>query len=168
MMTEVNANNNFYRLFLECVEEISFDGAASTDDDDWFLTTVGKKRPRGSSAFGIVFKAVEKMNTCESSDSLTSFASMSSMASANNMSQSDLVSLITPQMMMGAVESLTLNNFSSTNSLSSMDYITRGQTLKATPDTIIHFFFRALEIFINKSGMDEDDDNFVAEFPKFC
>jgi hypothetical protein len=167
-MTEVSVNINFYRLFLECVEEISFDGAASTDDDDCFLSTVGKTSSKGSSAFSIVFKAVEKMNTCESSDSLTSFASMSSMASANNMSHSDLVSLITPQMMMGAVESLTLNNFSSTNSLSSMDYITRGQTLKATPDSIIQFFFRALEIFINKSEMDEDEENSLAEFPKFC
>jgi hypothetical protein len=167
-MTEVNNNNNFYGLFVECVEDISFDGAASTEDDDWFLASVGKKSSKGSSVFGSVFKAVEKINMCESSDSLTSFASMSSMASANNMSQSDLVSLFTPQMMMGAVESLTLNNYASTNSLSSMDYITRGQSLKATPDTIIQFFFRALEIFINKSENDEDEEISVAEFPKFC
>ena len=91
-MTEVNNNNNFYGLFVECVEDISFDGAASTDDDDWFLASVGKKSSRGSSVFGSVFKAVEKINMCESSDSLTSFASMSSMASGKDMSQSDLAS----------------------------------------------------------------------------
>jgi hypothetical protein len=40
--------------------------------------------------------------------------------------------------------------------------------LKATPDSIIQFFFQALEIFINKSEMDEDEENSLAEFPKFC
>ena len=168
-MTEVdsaNNGNNLYGVFIECVEDISFDCAASSDDDEWFIGSVGKKSSRrSSSVFGSVFKAVEKINMCESTDSLTSFASMSSMASTKDMSQADLVSFFTSDMMMGAVESLTLNNYGSTNSLSSMDYIQRGQTIKTTPNNFIHYFFHALEIFINKS---DEDEILPSEFPKFC
>ena len=167
-MTEVdstNNGNNLYGVFIECVEDISFDCAASSEDDEWFVGSVGKKVPRHSSVFGSVFKAVEKINMCESTDSLTSFASMSSMTSAKEMSQADLVSFFTSEMMMGAVESLTLNNYGSTNSLSSTDYIQRGQTIKSSPNNFIHFFFHALEIFINKS---DDDEILPSEFPKFC
>ena len=70
----------------------------------------------------------------------------------------------TPEMMMTAVESLTLNNYGSTNSLASMDYSPRGNTM-SSPDNIIQFFFHALEIFINKS---DEDDVVTSEFPKFC
>lgn len=167
-MTEIdstNNGNNLYGVFIECVEDISFDCAASSDDDEWYIGSVGKKISRRSSVFGSVFKAVEKINMCESTDSLTSFASMSSMASTSEMSQADLVSFFTSDMMMGAVESLTLNNYGSTNSLSSMDYIQRGQTMKSSPNNFIHYFFHALEIFINKS---DDDEILPSEFPKFC
>ena len=168
-MTDIDSNSpnsNLYGLFVECVEDISFDGAQNTDDDDWFLASVGKKvSRRNSTVFGRVFKAVEKINLCESTDSLTSFASMSSMSSSKDKSEVDLLSLLSPHLMIDAVGSLTLNNYGSTNSLSSMDYISRGQTVQATPDTVIQFFFHALEIFINKS--DEDEGNF-ADFPKFC
>ena len=168
-MTDIESkyvNNNLYGLFVECVEDISFDGAPNTDDDDCFPPSVGKRISRkNSTVFSRVFKAVEKINMCESTDSLTSFASMSSMSSSKDKSEVDLLSLLSPHLMIDAVGSLTLNNYGSTNSLSSMDYISRGQTVQATPDTVIQFFFHALEIFINKS--DEDEGNF-ADFPKFC
>ena len=165
-MTEIDSSspNNFYGLFVECVEEVSFDGAEKVDNDEWFIGSAGKRSSRNSTVFTNVFRAVEKINMCESTDSLTSFASMSSMSSGKDASQLDLSKIFTPEMMMDAVESLTLNNYGSTNSLASMDYSPRGQAI-TTPDNIIQFFFHALEIFINKS---DEDEAVTSEFPKFC
>lgn len=166
-MTEIDSSkkDNLYGLFVECFEDIAFDGTEKIDNDEWFLDCVSKKNSRRNpTVFGKMFKAVEKINMCESTDSLTSFASMSSMAVGSEKSQADLSMYFSPEMMMGAVESLTLNNYGSTNSLASMDYSPRGQSIQS-PDNMIQFFFHALEIFINKS---DEDDVVSSDFPKFC
>ena len=166
-MTEIDSNkkDNLYGLFVECFEDVAFDGTEKIDDDEWFLDSVNKKSSRrNTTVFGKMFRAVEKINMCESTDSLTSYASMSSMGSGKDISQADLSMFFSPEMMMGAVESLTLNNYGSANSLASMDYSPKGQSIQS-PDNMIQFFFHALEIFINKS---DEDEVISSEFPKFC
>mmetsp|Transcript_31002 Transcript_31002/g.29613 ORF Transcript_31002/g.29613 Transcript_31002/m.29613 type:complete len:166 (+) Transcript_31002:81-578(+) len=165
-MTEVS--QSVYGVFVDCIEEVSFDGAVNDQNEDWVsASTLGKRRRKDASLFDRVFKAVEKINMSESTDSLTSYASVSSMNSGKEISQADLAAIFTPAIMMEAVQSLTLNNYGSSNSLASMD--TRGSQSIQTPNNIIQFFFKALENFINET--DESDtppNNSADDFPKFC
>lgn len=169
-MTEVN-QQSVYGLFVECVEDVSFDGAENQNEDWVNSSNLGRRRRKDSSLFDSLFKAVEKINYNESTDSLTSFASMSSMSSGKEMSQADLAAIFTPAVMMEAVQSLTLNNYGSTNSLASMDYNnTRNQSIQS-PNNFIQFFFKALENFINESDENEvntEVNSTAGDFPKFC
>lgn len=162
-MTEYNTD--LFGLFVECVEEVSFDGVQinENENNDFYLLN---KRNKRNNMYKI-FEGIILNDSTNSLSSLSSYNSMSSMSS-KEYSQADFRSIFTPQIMMDAVASI--NSLNSSNCLSQMDYTTvkmnssNKQQISNTSNNFIQFFFHALEVFINKSEEDES-----SEFPpKFC
>lgn len=168
-------SQNLYGMFVDACEDATFEQATGDDDAMWTSSMVGNKRKSHEgqkTVFGKIFRAVEKMNLpmAESTDSLSSSLSTNSLLS----SQNDLTDVFTPELLMEAVESLTLNNYGSTNSLASQaDGLTNGQqpnlsnTMTTAVPPVIQFFFRALEQFLHHKSEEEGEAN-ADEFPKFC
>ena len=166
-------SQNLYGMFVDACEDATFEQVPGDDAAMWTSPTVGNKRKSREgqrTVFGKIFTAVEKMNLpmAESTDSLASSLSTNSLLS----SQNDLTDVFTPELLMEAVESLTLNNYGSTNSLASQaeglnnsQQPMQSQMAMAVPP-VIQFFFRALEQFLHKS--EEEGEASVDEFPKFC
>ena len=175
---ENNSTNELFGMFMEACEDVALEGFNEDNEMEGFSSYRYVNREK-KTVFGKIFRAMEKVNLpmVESTDSLSSSLSNSSFRS----SQSDLLSvsrnnsgIFTPEMFLDAVQSLTLNNYGSTNSLAGLDQQVMvpidNLNLNLNNNThsrnAVQFFFRALEEFINKSS--EEEDAVAAEFPKFC
>ena len=171
MSTRVESSTNVFGLFLEACEDVALEGLNDDNEMEGFSSHRYGNREK-KTVFGKIFRALEKVNLpmVESTDSLSSSLSNSSFRS----SQSDLLSvsqnnsgIFTPEMFLDAVQSLTLNNYGSTNSLASLEQqVVSVPTNHTQSQNAVQFFFRALEEFLNKSS--EEEDVAVVEFPKFC
>ena len=170
-MAEVDGN--VYGLFVECVEDVTVGGTSQTEIEDneaWASSLSFGKRKIKSSMFGKFIKAMEKVNLplAESTDSLSSFASaLSAHSSSQHLSDVNMNTL-TPELFLEAVESLTLNNYGSTNSLHSFSNdMNKSMSIRSDSLSVIQFFFKALEQFINTKS-DDEEISADAEFPKLC
>ena len=171
MSTRVESSTNVFGLFMEACEDVALEGLNDDNEMEGFSSHRYVNREK-KTVFGKIFRALEKVNLpmVESTDSLSSSLSNSSFRS----SQSDLLSvsqnnsgIFTPEMFLDAVQSLTLNNYGSTNSLASLEQqVVSVPTNHTQSQNAVQFFFRALEEFLNKSS--EEEDVAVVEFPKFC
>ena len=167
-----NSSNEFFGMFMEACEDVALE--MPDDHEVEGFSSYRYVNREKKTVFGKIFRALEKVNLpmVESTDSLSSSLSNASFRS----SQSDLLSssrndsgIFTPEMFLDAVQSLTLNNYGSTNSLAGLDQQVTVPIINNNnthSQNVVQFFFRALEEFINKSS--EEEDAAVVEFPKFC
>ena len=153
------SNNNLFDLFIEAVEDVTYDQITDNESDQHIEYN---RLPKGRSAndlYSQLFKAYQKVNIplSESNDSLSSTLSASS-------SQHDLVNV-------DIYHALTKFNglpTDSTNSLSSMDSVPTQQALMSNDEqNVLAIFFKALESFL-QTIKEEGNINHGEPFPKFC
>lgn len=174
-------------LFFEAVEEASFPRQHSIDD-------ISKLVKDGHSLGGEttfaeqVIATMDLLNmtrtaSAESLGSLTSYNSSGSLCDSRNSSHNDLTTS-SGQQILKAVESLTMNGYSSSNNLSNLDISSNSYVNSSVESSGLNpllLFFRAIEEFLKNSeaenengamGGDGDDDMdagyAVTRFPKFC
>lgn len=140
-----------------------------------------------SGAFGTFFGALERANhpQMESSDSLMSLAtSLKSFSSANSLSSmgSEKKEVFTAGNFMDAVQTLSLKNYGSTNSLASLDdYSSPGtaQRVQLMLPSVLRFVIDAFDEFMHNhnpteetgtagSGRGTGGDISSIVFPKLC
>lgn len=160
-MTTSIDSQSFYDLF-DAIEEVAIPSPDSSDD----LTSLSLinsnflvQRKNENGLLGSLFKTMDRINHIESSDSLSGMSTSSS--------QPDLVNAPS---LLKAVEALTLNNYGSNGSLSSLDgdaspQLTVDQISAIIPMSIRYFFSAWEEFLHNQPPPPGENDE---QFPKFC
>jgi len=181
-------------LFFEAVEEASFPRQHSVEA----LDRMGRESPvyNREKTFGEkLFDTMDLLNmtrtaSSDSMSTLSSSASYGSLCDSRSSSQNDLSLLSTEGQILKAVEALTMNGYSSSNSLQSLDSSNsfNYKSTSASAESAIQVpnalftFFKAIEEFLKnnmaevqegdgvvvENASEEDEGRAVTRFPKFC
>jgi len=155
------SNNNLFDLFMEAVEDVTYDQINNDNDSDQRIEH--GRFPKGRSAndlYSQLFKAYQKVNIplSESNDSLSSSLSASS-------SQHDLVNNVDIYHALTKFNGLPTD---STNSLSSMDSVPNQTVISDDEHNMLAKFFKALESFLQTIQKEGNNNDTTEPFPKFC